>query len=106
MKAEMKMHLDLTLAEAAAQLQGDYAASIADYDKIHTHILHMADALSSGIIAQFPEKFNGATSVSLPTTGMDHAGAHTEDSIWLALLAGAALFVIGVVILRRIPQRS
>ncbi len=57
MKAGMKMHLDLTLAEATAQLQGKYADSIADYDKIHTHILGLADLLSSGIIKQFPQKF-------------------------------------------------
>ena len=58
MKAGMKMHLDLTLAEATAQLQGKYADSIADYDKIHAHILGLADLLSSGIEKQFPEKFS------------------------------------------------
>lgn len=55
--AEMKMHLDLTLAEAVAQLKGDYAGSIAEYDKVHGHILGMADALSDGIVKQFSEKF-------------------------------------------------
>jgi hypothetical protein len=53
----MKMHLDLTLQEASDQLGGDYAASVADYDTIESEILDMADALSSGIIAQFPAKF-------------------------------------------------
>jgi hypothetical protein len=57
MKAGMKMHLDLTLAEATARLQGKYADDIADYDKIHTHILGLADLLSSGIEKQFPQKF-------------------------------------------------
>jgi len=58
MKAGMKMHLDLTLAEATARLQGKYADDIADFDKIHTHILGLADLLSSGIIKQFPQKFS------------------------------------------------
>jgi hypothetical protein len=53
----MKDHLDLTLEEAAAQLGGDYAASIALYDEVETEILHMADMLASGLIAQFPQKF-------------------------------------------------
>lgn len=57
MKAGMKMHLDMTLAEATARLQGKYADDIQDYDKIHAHILGLADLLSSGIIAQFPQKF-------------------------------------------------
>jgi len=58
MKAGMKMHLDLTLAEATDQLQGKYADGITEYDKIHTHILGLADLLSSGIEKQFPDKFS------------------------------------------------
>lgn len=57
MQAMMADHLDLTLAEAVARLQGDFAADIAAYDEIHGQILHMADMLSDGIIAQFPAKF-------------------------------------------------
>ncbi|MGZ4890074.1 MAG: hypothetical protein ACXWBH_12890 [Candidatus Angelobacter sp.] len=57
MKAGMKMHLDLTLAEATDHLQGHYEADVQDYDKIHAHILGLADLLSSGIEKQFPQKF-------------------------------------------------
>ena len=53
----MRGHLDQTLAEATAQLTGDYAASVAEYDHIVTHILEMADVLSAGIITQFPDHF-------------------------------------------------
>ncbi|MGH8958657.1 MAG: hypothetical protein ACRDVK_08265 [Acidimicrobiia bacterium] len=54
----MHGHLDQTLAEATAQLTGDYAASVAEYDHIVTHILEMADTLSTGIISQFPDRFS------------------------------------------------
>jgi hypothetical protein len=57
MRDMMKMHLDLTLEEAVARLSGDYQADIAAYDKVHAEILQMADMLSSGIIAQFPQAF-------------------------------------------------
>ena len=57
MKAHMKSHLDLTLEEAVARLEGRYADDIAAYDKVHEDILEMADMLSAGIIAQFPSKF-------------------------------------------------
>ena len=54
----MMMHLEQTMAEASHELGGDYAASVADYDEIHAHILNMADVLSSGIIRAFPGRFN------------------------------------------------
>lgn len=57
MKAMMRTHLDLTLKEAAARLNGDYAADIAAYDEVHVEILKMADMLSNGIIDQFPKMF-------------------------------------------------
>ena len=49
--------LDQTLAEATHRLKGDYAADIRDYEHIHRHILEMADTLSAGIMAQFPQRF-------------------------------------------------
>ncbi|HSP06210.1 MAG TPA: hypothetical protein VLR94_03490 [Acidobacteriota bacterium] len=57
MKAGMKMHLDMTLAESVARLKGNYAEDIANYDKVHQHILGLSNLLSTGIIEQFPEKF-------------------------------------------------
>jgi hypothetical protein len=57
LRAAMKTHLDQTLAEAGHELSGDYAASVADYEEVHQHILAMADLLSSGIMQQFPGRF-------------------------------------------------
>lgn len=57
MRSMMRSHLDLTLQEATARLQGDWAADVAAYDAIHTQILEMAAMLTAGIIAQFPEQF-------------------------------------------------
>jgi hypothetical protein len=58
MRAMMREHLDLTLAEGAARLAGDFEADIAAYDEIHLQALEMADMLSSGIIRQFPNRFS------------------------------------------------
>lgn len=98
MKEQMKMHLDVTLAEATAHLKGDTAGSIQGYDKVHEHILALANTLSSGIMAQFPAKFTAGTPpVVVPTTGMD---APTNTALWFALLIGSALFITGLIILR------
>jgi hypothetical protein len=57
MRAMMRDHLDLTLDEAVARLQGDFRADITAYDEVHGQILDMADMLSDGIVAQFPKAF-------------------------------------------------
>jgi len=57
LKAELHKHLRLTTGEAVARLQGDWAADVAAYDQIHHHALHMADLLSSGLVRQFPGRF-------------------------------------------------
>ena len=57
MRSMMSTHLDQTLDEAVQRLEGDHEAEVRTYDEIHVHILDMADALTDGILAQFPEKF-------------------------------------------------
>ncbi len=52
----MKLHLDQTLAEAAAHLQGQWVADIAAFDAVDVHIRAMADILSDGIVTQFPSR--------------------------------------------------
>ena len=57
MKAELRMHLKLTTDEAVARLHGDWNADVAAYEKVHTHMLHLSDVLSDGLIKQFPRRF-------------------------------------------------
>jgi hypothetical protein len=46
------------VAEAVNQLKGDFAAGIADYDRIHVQILEMSDILTDGIVLQHPGQFS------------------------------------------------
>jgi hypothetical protein len=57
LRALMKKHLETTTDEVLARLNKDWAADVRAYDTVYDHILMMADALSSGIIKQFPDKF-------------------------------------------------
>jgi hypothetical protein len=53
----LNQHLSLTTQEATAQLQGRWADSQSMFDQIYPQILGMADALSDGIVKQFPNRF-------------------------------------------------
>ena len=56
-KKMMRDHLTLTTQEVVAQLGKDWAGSVAAYDEVLEQALHMADMLSAGVTAQFPDKF-------------------------------------------------
>ena len=53
----MAMHLATTTKEVLARLNKKWDEDVKAFDEVYTHILHMSDALSAGIIAQFPQKF-------------------------------------------------
>lgn len=50
-------HLQLVSDAAVARIKKDYAADIQAYDKGVAHVLMIADATSSGIMKQFPNRF-------------------------------------------------
>ena len=54
----MNQHLSTTTDEVVARLTKNWEADVRAYDAVYTHILAMADALSDGIVKQFPAKFS------------------------------------------------
>ena len=56
----MKMHLTTTTDEVVARLKHDWDGDVRAYDAVYNHILLMADALSDGIMKQFPDKFKAS----------------------------------------------
>jgi len=50
-------HLKYTTGEVVSRLKKDWAADIDYYDKGHVYMLMFADALTDGIVKQFPDKF-------------------------------------------------
>jgi hypothetical protein len=65
-------HLALTTQEATARLQQRWDDDIAAFDKVFSQSMMMADALSDGIIKQFPGKVR--RTASLPAMAPDLAG--------------------------------
>jgi hypothetical protein len=53
----LNKHLELTTGEVVSRLKKDWAADIDFYDKGHVHMLMFSDALTDGIVKQFPKKF-------------------------------------------------
>lgn len=60
----MKTHLSTTTDEVVARLTKKWDDDVRAFDAVYDHILKMADALSDGIIKQFPEKFGGKTTAA------------------------------------------
>jgi hypothetical protein len=56
----MKKHLSTTTAEVVARLTHDWDGDVRAYDAVYNHILMMSDALSDGVVKQFPDKFRAS----------------------------------------------
>ena len=59
--AMMNTHLATTTDEVVARLTKNWDADTRAFDAVYDHILAMADALSDGIIKQFPDKHVGGS---------------------------------------------
>lgn len=53
----MKVHLSTTTNEVVARLNKNWEEDVRAFDEVYRHILMMSDALSDGIVKQFPDKF-------------------------------------------------
>lgn len=52
----MNTHLSTTTTEVVARLNKNWDGDVKAFDAVYDHILKMADALSDGIMKQFPPK--------------------------------------------------
>lgn len=57
LKNMLHQHLQFVTDQVVARLKNDWAADMKAYDKGEDHMVHFADILADGIIAQFPDKF-------------------------------------------------
>ena len=53
----MKKHLATTKNEVVARLSKNWDQDVRAYDAVYDHVLMMSDAISDGIIKQFPNRF-------------------------------------------------
>jgi len=53
----MKTHLKTTTDEVVARLTKKWDDDVQAFDRVYDHILTMSDAISDGIVKQFPDKF-------------------------------------------------
>jgi hypothetical protein len=60
----LRQHLALTKNEVQARLQHRYSDDVDAFDQIFTEILTVSDALSSGLVKQFPDRMGAAGGIS------------------------------------------
>ena len=56
----MKTHIDQTTAYAVDLLKNDYANAVKKFDEARQHMVEMGTVLASGVIKQYPDKFEEA----------------------------------------------
>ena len=83
----MHMHLATTKTELVARYSKDYPADVIAWDAVYTHILKMSDAISSGIIKQFPDKFAGPKIYSQNEADLRNGMRQlwTDHAVWTRL---------------------
>ncbi|TMW72807.1 long-chain fatty acid--CoA ligase [Alteribacter natronophilus] len=57
LKKLLYIHLDMVADDLTASLDKDWEARIVSIDEGVTHIILMSDAITEGVVKQFPEKF-------------------------------------------------
>jgi hypothetical protein len=53
----MNTHLSTTTNEVVARLTKNWEEDVRAFDAVYQHIMEMSDALSDGIVKQFPNQF-------------------------------------------------
>jgi hypothetical protein len=83
----MYMHLATTKTELVARYTKDYPADVQAWDAVYTHILTMSDAISGGIIKQYPEKFAGPKVYSQKEVDLHNNMRQlwTDHTVWTRL---------------------
>ena len=83
----MHMHLSTTKTELVARYSKDYPADVKAWDAVYTHILTMSDAISGGIIKQYPEKFAGPKVYSQKEVDLQKGMRQlwTDHAVWTRL---------------------
>jgi len=83
----MHMHLATTKTELVARYSKDYPADVIAWDAVYDHILTMSDAISGGIIKQFPDKFAGPKVFSQKEVDLnkDMRKLWTDHTVWTRL---------------------
>jgi hypothetical protein len=64
----MNTHLSTTATELVARLNKDWDGDVRAFDAVYDHILMMSDALSEGIVKQYPDRFGGPTPIATSGT--------------------------------------
>ncbi|UFT99051.1 copper amine oxidase [Radiobacillus kanasensis] len=101
----LQMHVDQLISAFDSYAAGDYTAAYESLRMAYEHMYGSAEALSGGIVAQFPDKFAMEMPSDMPNTGMGGTADQGMNWTWVMLATVLFLSAGGYVLSRRTAKQ-
>lgn len=101
LEAGLKEHIKQLLNAFNSYTSKDYPAAYENISTAYAHMFGVGQAVSSAIVDQFPEKFEGETPSEMPKTGMGGMAETNNNSIILWSVFGFILASVSIAMIIR-----
>ncbi|MEN1968397.1 copper amine oxidase [Lentibacillus sp. N15] len=97
----LQMHVDQLIGSFDSYVKGDYDDAFSQARDGYGHMYEAAKLLSSGIVAQYPDKFANDMPSEMPNTGLGMPQDQDNHMMWAWILGGAIFILAAFVAIRK-----